>query len=94
MGHEWTRREGGSTVVGITEAAQREIGEIVHVELPKVGHRVEEGEVVVVLESTKAAIDLYAPISGSIEAVNLRLREEPALLNTSPEGDGWLYRMS
>ncbi len=91
--HEWIKREEGVVVVGITKKASAEIGEIVYVELPKVGDKVKKGQEVVILESTKAAIDSYAPMQGVISEVNERVAKEPVLINSDPEGAGWLYKI-
>ncbi|MCB1112512.1 MAG: glycine cleavage system protein GcvH [Chlamydiales bacterium] len=91
--HEWIAVDGETGTVGITHHAQSELGDIVYVELPEVGKSVQAGEEVVVLESTKAAADGYAPISGTIIAVNERLKDEPELVNQSPEDDGWIFKM-
>ncbi|MCB1119003.1 MAG: glycine cleavage system protein GcvH [Chlamydiia bacterium] len=88
--HEWIDSEG---TVGVTEYAQKELGDIVYVELPKVGSSVNAGDEVVVLESTKAAADVYAPVSGKIVAVNDVLTDECELVNLSPQEKGWLYRI-
>lgn len=88
---EWITMDGSKATVGITKEALKEIGEIVYVELPKVGSHVEKGQEVVVLESTKAAIDLYSPLTGKISSVNQALIENVALINHASEKDGWLY---
>lgn len=89
--HEWFNKETGQ--VGISHHAQDELGEVVYIELPLVGQHVEAGEEVAVLESTKAAADIYAPVSGKIVAVNDKVKETPSLLNTSPEEEGWLFEI-
>lgn len=93
--HEWIEIEGSQGVVGITKYAQGELGEVVYVELPLVGKKVEVGEEVVVLESTKAASDIYAPVSGEILEVNSALKEGQNIskLNQDPEGEGWLFKI-
>lgn len=91
--HEWIAVTDDVGVVGITESAQKELGEIVYIELPKVGMFVNQGEEVVVIESTKAAADIYAPVSGEIIEVNTAVIEALSLLNESPEKEGWLFRM-
>lgn len=91
--HEWIRLEGNLGTVGISSHAQKELGEIVYVELPEVGQEVNaEGEVAV-LESTKAAADIYAPVSGTITKVNTALKEDISLVNTDPESTGWLFEI-
>ncbi len=91
--HEWIDTVNGITTVGITYAALEEIGEIVYVELPKVGKEVHAGQEVVVIESTKAAIDIASPVSGKIIAVNDSLKSAISLLNKDPEKEGWLYKV-
>lgn len=91
--HEWIEVQGEMGRVGVSEYAQRELGDIVYVELPSVGRQVKKGEEVVVLESTKAAADVYAPVSGKIVEVNTALRESPDLINKEPEGNGWLFKI-
>ena len=92
--HEWLRREAdGSAVVGITFHAQDALGELVYVELPEVGRQLKQGEACVVVESTKAASDVYAPVDGEITAANEALSADPALVNSAPTGDGWLWKM-
>lgn len=89
--HEWIDEKGR---VGISKKAQEELGEIVYVELPEVGQVVKTGEEIAVLESTKAAVDIYSPVSGKITSVNEKVKEDPSLLNNAPEGEGFLYEMS
>ena len=91
--HEWVDLDGDVATVGITDHIQRELGEIVYVELPKKKFRVSSGDVVVVIESTKAAIDIYSPISGEICDVNVALVSNPEKINNSAEGDGWLFKV-
>ncbi len=92
--HEWLRREDdGSVTVGITDHAQSALGDLVYVELPEVGQDLEvEGEMAVV-ESVKAASDVYAPISGGVVAVNEELADDPEKINSSPYDDGWIVRV-
>lgn len=92
--HEWIEQGVNPKKVGITQHAQNELGDIVYVELPKVGSTVKKGQEIAVLESTKAAADVYAPVNGTVVAVNEKLREEPGLINSSPETDGWLYQIT
>jgi len=80
--------------VGITEHAQKELGEIVFIQLPKVGEKIKAKQEVVILESTKAAADIYTPVSGTIIEVNEHVVEDPNLLNNAPEGDGWLFKVA
>ena len=88
--HEWARVEGDRAVVGITDYAQRELGEIVYVELPEVGSEVEQTESFGTVESVKAVSDLYAPISGEVVEVNEALEDDPGLVNTDAYGEGWM----
>ena len=91
--HEWVKLEGETAWVGITDHAQKELGDIVYIELPKVGHEVKEGDSTAVLESTKAAADFYSPISGTILEVNEELKKDSGLINRSPEKEGWIYKV-
>jgi glycine cleavage system H protein len=91
--HEWVSIERNIATVGITDYAQKEIGEIVFIELPKRNIQVKAGEDIVVLESTKAAIDLYSPLSGKIIEVNDSLKDNPEKINTSPQNEGWIYKI-
>ncbi len=91
--HEWLRLDGESGTVGITDHAQAELTDVVYVELPKVGAQANAGEQICVVESVKAASDIYAPISGTVTAVNDALAANPALLNTDPFGEGWIFKI-
>ena len=92
--HEWVRREAdGTLTVGITAHAQEQLGDLVFVELPQVGARLTTGEGAAVVESTKAASDVYAPLTGEVLEVNAAVTDEPAIVNADPLGKGWLYRM-
>ena len=92
--HEWIRREDdGSVSVGITDHAQAALGDLVYVELPEVGQDVEEGGDMAVVESVKAASDVYAPIAGSVTAVNEELADTPETINSDPYGEGWIVRL-
>lgn len=91
--HEWIRLEGDVAVVGITDYAQEQLGDLVFVELPDVGRTVSKGEAAVVVESVKAASDVYAPVDGEISAVNDALSSDPALVNNAAMGDGWLFKI-
>jgi len=92
--HEWIRLESdGSMVVGITDHAQHQLGELVFIELPETARTVAAGEGCAVVESVKAASDVYAPLAGTITGVNETLATEPGLVNTNPYGDGWLFRL-
>ena len=92
--HEWVRREDDGTVtVGITDYAQHALGDLVFVETPDVGRTVSAGEACAVVESVKAASDIYAPVSGEVIEVNAELASAPELVNNEPYGDGWLMRI-
>ncbi len=91
--HEWVRIEDGVAVCGITDYAQTQLGDVVYVELPEVGVQVARDGEAAVVESTKAASDVYAPLTGTIVAVNDRLEESPDLVNESAEDAGWFFRM-
>jgi glycine cleavage system H protein len=91
--HEWIHVEGGVATVGITDYAQEQLGDLVFVELPEVGRVVKKGEAAVVVESVKAASDVYAPVNGEITEVNSALSSEPALVNSAATGAGWLWKM-
>jgi glycine cleavage system H protein len=92
--HEWLRREDdGSVTIGITDHAQAALGDLVYVELPEVGQDLDSGGDMAVVESVKAASDVYAPISGAVVAVNGELGDDPEKINTDPYGDGWIVRM-
>ncbi|GGF53895.1 glycine cleavage system H protein [Terasakiella brassicae] len=92
--HEWVLIEGENATVGITDYAQNALGDIVFVELPEAGREVEQGEDCAVVESVKAASEVYAPITGEIIEGNEALEDDPALVNSSPEGDGWFFKMT
>lgn len=92
--HEWVNVEGDTAMVGITNYAQEQLGDVVFVELPDVGAELDQGADSGVIESVKAASEIYAPISGSVTEVNEALNDDPALINTAAEGDGWMYKMS
>ena len=92
--HEWLRRENdGSVTVGVTDHAQSALGDLVYVELPEVGQDVDNGGDMAVVESVKAASDVYAPLDGSIVAVNEELADDPEKINADPYGDGWIVRI-
>ncbi len=93
--HEWLRREDDGTVtIGITDHAATALGDLVYVELPEVGQDVEAAGEMAVVESVKAASDVYAPIAGSIAAVNEELADDPEKINAEPYGEGWIVRMT
>lgn len=91
--HEWLRIEGDAAVVGITDFAQSQLGDLVFVELPKVGAAVKKGDPVAVVESVKVASDVYAPADGEIIEVNEAVVGEPQLVNTDPMGKGWFFKI-
>ncbi len=92
--HEWLKRESdGSVTIGITDYAQNSLGDITFVQVPKVGAKLKAGETFGVVESVKAASDLYAPISGTVVAVNTVLESAPETVNRSPYGDGWMLKL-
>jgi glycine cleavage system H protein len=91
--HEWIRVEGDVAVIGITDYAQTQLGDVVYVELPELGRRVEQGKEAAVVESVKAASEVYAPISGEVVAVNDALSGEPGKVNADPLGEGWFVKL-
>ncbi|MGZ5958397.1 MAG: glycine cleavage system protein GcvH [Myxococcaceae bacterium] len=91
--HEWARRDGGGVVVGVTAHAQEALGDVVYVELPKVGDTLTTGSPFGVVESTKAVSELFAPISGKVTKVNTALSDEPASINSDPYGAGWIVEV-
>ena len=91
--HEWVRLEGGVATVGITVHAQETLGDVVFIELPQPGREVQAGEACAVVESVKAASDVYAPVSGRITEANAAVVDEPALVNRAAAGAGWFFRM-
>lgn len=92
--HEWIEVDGDVATVGITDYAQGQLGDIVFVELPAVGTAITKGKDAAVVESVKAASDVYAPIDGEVTETNGALEEDPALVNTAPEGEGWFFKMT
>lgn len=92
--HEWIEVSGKEGTVGVSAHAQKELGEVVYVSLPEVGRSIQAGQEVVILESTKAAADIYSPVSGTITAVNTKVKETPDLLNQYPESEGWIYKIA
>jgi glycine cleavage system H protein len=91
--HEWIRVDGDVGTVGISDYAQGQLGDVVYVELPAVGKKVTKGGEAAVVESVKAASEVYAPLTGEIVAVNEQLSANPALVNSSPTGDGWFFKL-
>ena len=91
--HEWVKVDGGTATVGITDHAQHELSDVVYVDLPKVGAQAAAGAVIAVIESVKAASDIYSPVSGEIVEINAGLAKKPELINQDPYGDAWLFRI-
>jgi glycine cleavage system H protein len=91
--HEWLRREGATATIGITDHAQHELTDVVFVELPAVGRRINAGESCAVVESVKTASDIYAPVSGEVVAVNAELAGHPELVNSAPYAGGWFFKI-
>jgi glycine cleavage system H protein len=91
--HEWVRIDGDEAVVGITDYAQTQLGDVVYVELPERGRKVEKGNEAATVESVKAASEVYAPLSGEVVDVNAALGDEPAKVNTDPTGAGWFFKL-
>lgn len=91
--HEWILVKDKVAKVGITEFAQSELGEIVFVELPEIGTELQKGETLCVVESTKAASDVYCPVAGKVKSVNVALNDSPGLINSAPFGEGWLVEL-
>jgi glycine cleavage system H protein len=92
--HEWIAVEGDVATVGITDYAQAQLGDIVFVEVPSAGTQVAKGKEAAVVESVKAASDIYAPVSGEVVEGNAALESDPALANTAPEGEGWFFKLT
>jgi len=91
--HEWISVEGDSATVGITDYAQAQLGDVVFVEVPPAGTEVAKGKEAAVVESVKAASDVYAPVSGTVTEANAELEGDPSLVNTAPEDDGWFFKL-
>ncbi len=91
--HEWVRVDGAVATVGITKHAAEQLGDVVFVELPKIGQGIGKGADAAVVESVKAASEVYAPIGGTVTEVNAALSDDPAKVNADPEGDGWFFKM-
>ena len=91
--HEYIRLEGATGIIGITNYAQDQLGDIVFVELPSVGAKLKKGDEAAVVESVKAASEIYSPVSGTVIEVNLALTGEPGLINAAPDTDGWIYKV-
>ncbi len=91
--HEWVRIDGDTGTIGITDYAQEQLGDVVFVELPDAGRAVEKGGDAAVVESVKAASEIYAPIAGEITEINQAVADDPSLVNTSPTADGWFFKI-
>jgi len=91
--HEWLRLDGNVATVGITNFAQEKLGDLVSWNCPAIGAKLQKGAAAAVVESVKAASDVYAPVSGEVIEVNTKVSDEPALVNSAPTGDGWLFKM-
>lgn len=91
--HEWVRLDGDVAVVGITDFAQQQLGDIVYVDLPKIGRKFAKGDEAAVVESVKAAAEVYAPLAGEVVEVNAVLGDEPGQVNKAPEGEGWFFKL-
>jgi glycine cleavage system H protein len=92
--HEWVSLAGKEATVGISAYAQGQLGDVVFVEVPEVGRKLAKGEAAAVVESVKAASDVYSPATGTVSAVNAALAEDPAKVNADAEGEGWFYKMT
>jgi glycine cleavage system H protein len=91
--HEWVRVEGDTATVGITNHAQEQLGDIVFAEVPEAGRQLSKGQEAAVVESVKAASDVYAPVSGEVTEGNQAVADDPALVNSDPEGEGWFFKL-
>jgi len=91
--HEWLRMQAGIATVGITEHAQEQLGDLVFVDLPQAGQKIKQGDALVVVESVKAASDVYAPLDGEVVEINEALSQNPSLVNGDAQGAGWLWKM-
>lgn len=91
--HEWLRQEADLATIGITDHAQHELTDVVYVELPAIGAHFDAGAQICVVESVKAASDIYSPVAGTVESVNEALISDPALINTDPYGNGWIFKL-
>ena len=92
--HEWIAVEGDTATIGITDYAQGQLGDIVFVEVPSAGTQLAKGQEAAVVESVKAASDVYSPVSGSVTEGNAALEDDPALVNSAPETDGWFFKLT
>ncbi len=91
--HEWVRLDGDLAVIGVTDYAQSQLGDVVYVELPQIGRRIEQGKEAAVVESVKAASEVFAPVSGEVAEVNEALAADPATVNADPMGAGWFLKL-
>jgi len=91
--HEWIRVDGDTATVGISDHAQEQLGDIVFAEVPETGKRLSKGQEAAVVESVKAASDVYAPVSGEVVEGNSKVADDPALVNSDPEGEGWFFKL-
>jgi glycine cleavage system H protein len=91
--HQWVRLDGKEAVVGITDYAQSQLGDVVHVDLPQVGKQFQQGKEIATIESVKVTNDLAAPISGEVTDINGALADDPAKVNTDPTGEGWFFKL-
>jgi glycine cleavage system H protein len=92
--HEWVRREGAAVVVGVTDYAQHELGDVVYVDLPAIGKELKKGDPAANIESVKAVSDVFAPVSGTIAEANAKLADSPELVNQDPFGAGWIFKLN
>ncbi len=91
--HLWVKAEGDDAIIGITDYGQHQLGDVVYVELPQMDSEVESGDKVASIESVKAAIDIFSPLTGKVISINDDLKDDPSLVNTDPYGEGWLYEL-
>ena len=91
--HEWVVLDGDIVTVGITDHAQEQLGDLVHIELPELERTVAEGETVAVVESVKAASDVFSPLAGKVVEINETITEDPSIVNSDAEGEGWFFRL-
>jgi glycine cleavage system H protein len=91
--HEWVRVEGDTATVGISDHAQEQLGDIVFAEVPSAGQKLSKGQEAAVVESVKAASDVYSPVSGEVVEGNAKVADDPAIVNSDPEGDGWFFKL-
>jgi len=92
--HEWVRVDGDTATVGISDHAQEQLGDIVFAEVPETGKRLSKGQEAAVVESVKAASDVYSPVSGEVVEGNSKVSDDPSIVNSDPEGDGWFFKVN